>query len=95
MRIATTPKKGGDDSPPALLLNRFVSCEDSELRVAGSEPYLAEIFSCDQHHQNESDTDNNQGDNHRLFLFHSLLLLDPKVGKRLTLMGLALDLASD
>lgn len=35
---------GGDFSPPGLLLLRFVSCEDSDLRLAGSDSYLAEVF---------------------------------------------------
>lgn len=66
-----------------LLLNRFVGCEDSDLRLPGSDSYLAEVFPRDQHRHNDGDTDDDQGDNNRLLLLHSLLLLDPKVGKRL------------
>ena len=34
----------GISPSPGLLLLRFVSCEDSDLRLAGSESYLAEVF---------------------------------------------------
>lgn len=85
MRIPGNMRNGGDDSPPVLLLNRFVSCEDSDLRLTGSEADLAEVFSRYQYRHNGGDTDDDQGDNHRLLLLHSLLLLDPKVCKRLLL----------
>lgn len=55
-------KSGGDRSPPVLLLNRFVSCEDSDLRLAGSEPYLAKVLPRNQYRHNGSYTDNDQGD---------------------------------
>lgn len=86
LRIPDTSGCGGDHSPPVPLLNRFVSCEDSDLRLAGSDAYLAEVLPRDQHRHYNGDTDNDQGDNHRLLLLHSLLLLDPKVGKRLIFM---------
>ncbi len=33
-----------ENDTPGLLLLRFVSCEDSDLRLAGSDSYLAEVF---------------------------------------------------
>lgn len=74
---------GGDRLPPGLLLSGFVSREDSDLRLAGSDAYLAEVFPRYQHRHNDSDTDDDQGDYFRLLLLHSLLLLDLSVGKRL------------
>lgn len=35
---------GVDFSPPGILLLMFVNCKDSDLRLPGSDSYLAEVF---------------------------------------------------
>lgn len=44
LRMPDTSEVARISPPPGLLLLRFVSCEDSDLRLAGSESYLAEVF---------------------------------------------------
>ena len=45
LRMPDTSEVAGDYSPAwSLLLLRFVSCEDSDLRLAGSDSYLTEVF---------------------------------------------------
>lgn len=84
LRIPGNIKSGGDDSPPGLLLNRFVGCEDGDLRMPAADTDRAKIFACDQYRHHDGNTEDYQGNNHYLVPFHRLLLLDPKVGKRLT-----------
>ena len=84
LRIADNIKNAGDRSPPGLLLNRFVVCEDGDLRMPAANTDRAKIFARDQHRQHDGNTEDDQGNNHYLVPLHSLLLLDPKVGKRLT-----------
>ena len=85
LRICGHIKSGGDGSPPMLLLNGLTGCEESDLRLLSPNSDLAEILPCDQHRHNDGNTDDDQGDNPRLVLLHNRLLLDPKVGKRLSL----------
>jgi len=84
LRIPGNIKSGGDDSPPGLLLNRFVGCEDGDLHVFASNTDRAKIFTRNQYRYHNGNTEDDQGSNHYLVPLHSLLLLDPKVGKRLT-----------
>ena len=84
LRICGHIKSGGDDSPPGLLLNRFVGCEDGDLRMTAANTDRAKIFARDQHRHHDGNTEDDQGNNYYLVPLHSLLLLDPKVGKRLT-----------
>jgi hypothetical protein len=86
LRIPGNIKSGGDFSPPGLLLNKFVSCEDGDLCLSASDMDLAKIFACDQYRHHDGNTQDYQGNNDSLVPLHSLLLLDPKVGKRLTWM---------
>ncbi len=44
LRMHNTSEVAGDFSPLVLLLPKFVSCEDSDLRLVGSDSYLAEVF---------------------------------------------------
>ncbi len=84
LRIPANIKSGGDVSPPGLLLNRFVGCEDGDLRMPPADTDRAKIFACDQYRHHDGNTQDDQNNNHDLVPLHSLLLLDQKVGKRLT-----------
>ncbi len=44
LRMPDTSEVTGISPPLGLLLLRFVNCEDSDLRLAGSDSYLAEVF---------------------------------------------------
>lgn len=68
-------------SLPPLLLLGFVSRENSNLRLASSDVNLTEVFSRYQRRHYGGDTDDDQGDNHRLMLLHCSLL-DLTVSKR-------------
>lgn len=65
-----------------MLLLGFVSRENSNLRLASSDVNLTEVFSRYQRRHYGGDTDDDQGDNHRLMLLHCSLLLDLTVSKR-------------
>lgn len=69
-------------SLPAVALLGFVSRENSNLRLASSDVNLTEVFSRYQRRHYGGDTDDDQGDNHRLMLLHCSLLLDLTVSKR-------------